>query len=255
MQLGFGAGTLYGTPLVDATGTAIANPTPTKFGVLQEITLDIEFSTKELYGSQQFPVAIGRGQGKITGTAKNAQINGLVWAGLFFGQNAVNGILGVYTDSVGQAIPASTPWQLTIVPPSSGTFTSDLGVINAQGNPMKVVAATPTTGQYAVNNATGVYTFAAADTGLTVFINYRYTATSTTANKSTVLSEAMGYNNIFAIDLAMNYYGQQMNFHLYQCSSSKLSIATKLEDFMIPEFSFEAFADTQNRVMDWSTNQ
>jgi hypothetical protein len=260
MQLGFGAGTLYGTPAVNADGSIPANPTPVKFGVLQEVTLDIEFTNKELYGSNQFPVAIGRGQGKITGGAKAAQINGLTWAELFFGQGAPTpGVLGVFTDTAGQAIPASSPYTITITPPGSGVFAQDLGVIDANANPMTQVAGpTPTTGQYSVNQATGVYTFAAADTAKTVFINYRYTATVTGASapgKQTVTSQLMGYTPTFSVDLAMQYKGAQLNFHLYAASSSKLSLATKLDDFLIPEFSFSAFADTQNRILDWSTSQ
>jgi hypothetical protein len=252
MQLGFGAGSLWGTPLLDSTGAAIANPTPVKFGVLQEITLDIEFSQKALYGGNQFPVAIGRGQGKVTGAAKNAQINGLLWGSLLFGQAVQAGIQAVLQDTTGAAIPAS-PFTITPTPPSSGVWLADLGVINASGNPMTRVASAPTTGQYSV--AAGVYTFAAADTGLTVFINYRYTATSTTANKQTVLSQPMGYSPSFAVDLLMVYQGQNLAVHLYNATSAKLALQTKVEDFLIPQFDFECFADTQNRVLDWGTTQ
>jgi hypothetical protein len=258
MQLGFGAGALWGTPSQDANGNAIANPTPTKFGVLQEAMLEIEFTQKELYGGNQFPVAIGRGQGKISGSAKAAQINGLTWAGLFFGQGTPTpGILGVYNDVVGEAIPATTPFTITVTPPSSGVFADDLGVVDNNSNPMQCVAASPTAGQYMVNLATGVYTFAAAQEGQTVFISYRYTATSSSPfpAKQTVISEQMGYTPTFEVDLLMNYKGQQLTWHLYAATTSKLSMTTKLEDFLIPEFTFSGYANTQGQVLDWSTSQ
>lgn len=261
MQLGFGAGLLYATQVADVNGNLIVTPTPIRFGVLQEISLDIEFTQKELYGSLNFPVAIGRGQGKIACSAKNAQINGLAWSYMFFGQSnpaLSDGLIGIVNDTVGEAIPASTPFTVTPTPPGSGTFLSDLGVIDANGNPMQAVisTSTPTTGQYSETG--GVYTFAAADEGKQVFINYRYTQTSTAANgpfKQTINAQLMGYSPTFSVDLGMNYQGQQLTFHLYQCTSSKLSLTTKLEDFLIPEFSFAAFADSQNRVMDWSSSQ
>ena len=258
MQLGFGAGTLFGTPVADVNGNAIANPTPIKIGVMQEVTLDIEFTTKQLYGAYNFPVAIGRGQGKITGSAKHAQINGLMWNLLFFGQTnpaEATGLKGVLIDTVGSAIPASTPYTITPTPPGTGVFAGDLGVLDANQNPMQAVASAPATGQYSVS--AGVYTFAAADTGKTVFINYAYTQTTTNlfpANQQ-INAQLMGYSPTFAVDFSMQYKGQQMNFHLYQATSSKLSMTTKLEDFLIPEFSFECFADSQNRVMTWSTSQ
>jgi hypothetical protein len=105
--------------------------------------------------------------------------------------------------------------------------------------------------------SSGVYTFAAADEGKTVFINYRYSLTNTTPFPAhqTINAQLMGYTPVFSVDFSMQYRGQQLNFHLYQATSSKLSMTTKLEDFLIPEFSFAAFADSQNRVMDWSTSQ
>lgn len=253
MQLGFGAGTLWGTPLLDSTGAAIANPTPLKLGVLQEVTLDIEFAQKELYGGNQFPVAIGRGAGKVSGSAKAAQINGAVWGSLLFGQSVTTGsLLGDYQDTAGALIP-TTPFQVTPTMPGSGTWSADLGVLDENANPMTRVASSPATGQYSV--AAGVYTFASADTGKKVFISSRYTATVTGANKQTVLSQPMGYSPSFAVDLLMNYQGQQLTVHLYNATSAKLNMQTKVDDFLIPQFDFDAFADTQNRIMDWSTNQ
>lgn len=252
MQLGFGAGTLWGTPLLDSTGAAVANPTPVKFGVLQEVTLDIEFAQKELYGGNQFPVAIGRGAGKVSGSAKQAQINGLMWASLLFGQTPASGLLGDFQDTAGAVIP-TTPFEITPTVPSSGTWSADLGVLDANANPMTRVASSPAAGQYSV--AAGVYTFAAADTGKTVFINYRYTATVTGAQKQTVLSQPMGYSPSFAVDLLMSYQGKQLTVHLYNATSAKLNLQTKVDDFLIPQFDFDAFADTQNRILDWSTNE
>ena len=64
MQLGFGTGILYGIQTQDATGAAVANATPVQFGTLQDISGDISFEEKLLYGSYQFPIAVGRGKGK-----------------------------------------------------------------------------------------------------------------------------------------------------------------------------------------------
>src|SRR5574340_239915 len=61
--------------------------------------------------------------------------------------------------SMAAAIPA-TPYEITATPPASGTFDMDMGVMDlTAGKAMTVVAATPAAGQYAVNAATGKYTF------------------------------------------------------------------------------------------------
>jgi hypothetical protein len=54
-MFGFGAGALWGTPLTDYAGNAIANPTPILFGTLQDVSMDISFDVKELHGENQFP--------------------------------------------------------------------------------------------------------------------------------------------------------------------------------------------------------
>jgi len=249
---GFGAGALWGTPLTDANGAAIANPTPVLFGVLQEVSVDISGDIKELHGQNQFAEAVARGKTKISCKAKFGRINGLMLNSLFFGQTVSSGILADVYDTVGQAIPA-TPFTITIAPPSSGTWTRDLGVRDANGNPMTRVASGPATGQYSV--AAGVYTFAAADTGLTVFISYQYTATSTVAKKSTVMNLAMGAAPSFRTDLSDGFQGGQTALSLYKCISTKLSFATKLDDFLIPEMDFSAFADSSGKVLDWGTSE
>jgi hypothetical protein len=178
----FGSGNLWGTPLQDASGNALANPSPVLFGTLQEVSIDISFDTKMLYGQLQFPVDVARGKGKATGKAKAANINGALFNSIFFGQTMSSGILRDVYDVVGSVIP-TTPFQVTPVVPNSGTWATDLGVRTVLGTPLVRVASAPTTGQYSV--AAGVYTFASADVGLTFYISYQYTATSTSAQKST----------------------------------------------------------------------
>lgn len=250
-QYAFGSGILWGTPTTDSTGAAVSNATPIQFGTIQEVSLDISFENKTLHGQNQFPVAVGRGKGKISGKAKFAQINGLLLNNLFFGQTLNAGIVGDVYDTTGTLIPASSPYTITPTVPSSGTWTTDLGVKDANGVPYVRVASSPATGQYSVS--AGVYTFASADTGKQVFISYQYTATSTTAQKSTVANQLMGYAPSFRIDLLLPYNGKQMVWTLPNAISTKLSLATKLDDFTVPEFDFEGFADASGNVLTYST--
>jgi hypothetical protein len=249
-QFAFGSGILWGTPSLDAAGNAIANPTPVQFGTLQDVSLDVSFENKTLHGQNQFPVAVGRGKGKISGKAKFAQLNGSLINSLLFGQTLSAGLIADVYDTTGTSVPASSPYTVTPTVPGSGTWSQDLGVRDANGLPMTRVASLPTTGQYSV--AAGVYTFAAADTAKTVFINYQYTTTSTTAQKSTVQNVLMGYAPSFRIDLSMPFQGKSMIWTLPNAISTKLTIATKLDDFTMPEFDFEGFADSSGNVLTYS---
>lgn len=249
-QYTFGAGALFARQLTDSTGTAIANPTPIKLGVLQDISLDVSFDVKQLYGQNQFPVAVGRGKGKITGKAKAAQINGGLLNGIIFGQTLATGLTAVFNSTSTTTVAAT----VTIAPPAAGVYQKDLGVLDTNGVPYARVAAAPATGQYSVNEATGVYTFAAADVGKFVLISYSYTAT-TGGTKSTVANLPMGYAPTFSVDLNLDYNGKKATVQLPNCTSDKLTIATKLDDFAVPEFSFQAFADSTGNVMSYSFSE
>ena len=246
-MLNFGSGSLICTATTDAYGVVLANPTPITLGVLQDVSLDVSFDVKELYGQSQFPVAVGRGKGKIGGKAKFAQLNGLTINTLFFGQTLAAGTLNDVIDTTGAVIP-TTPFTITPTVPAAGTWTRDLGVIRL-GIPMRRVASAPATGQYSV--AAGVYTFAAADVGNTVFINFQFTATSTVAQKSTVQNVLMGNAPTFQCDLYNAYLGKALIVTLNSCIATKMMLATKLDDFMVSEFDFSAFADANGNVISY----
>lgn len=248
MQFGFGSGVLWGTPLQDAYGNAIATPTPVQLGVLQDLSIDISFDSKQLYGQNQFPVAVGRGKGKMSGKAKLAQLSGQMVSSLMFGQTLTSQLISDVYDTTGAAIPA-TPYTITPTVPNTGTWVADLGVRNANGVPLIRVASAPATGQYTV--AAGVYTFAAADTGTTVFISYQYTATSTVAKRQTVLNVPMGYAPTFRADIFVPYAGKALVLTIPQCLASKFTIQTKQDDFLIPEFDFDGFADSAGNAIYW----
>lgn len=249
MQNVFGSGVLWGTPLQDAAGASISNPTPVQFGVLQDVGVDVSFDVKKLHGQNQFPVAIGRGKGNISLKAKFAKVNGMLLNSLLFGLTLSSGMTQAHYDVTGSVIP-TTPFQVTVAPPSSGTWSRDLGVRSSAGVPLTRVAAGPTTGQYSV--AAGVYTFAAADVGLTVFIDYIYTSNLAGSKQSTVTNQPMGSLPTFRCDLQNIYKGKVLTLSFLQCSAAKFGLATKQDDFAIPEVDIEAFADDNGQVFTYS---
>jgi hypothetical protein len=252
MQTAFGAGSLIGTATTDAYGNALAAPTPVQFGVLQNVSLDMSFDTKELYGQNQFPVAVGRGKGKIGGKASFAQINGMLLNSLFFGQTMTAGTISDVINPPAAAIPA-TPFAVTPTIPGSGTWANDLGVTDTAGVPYVRVVSGPTAGQYSV--AAGVYTFSAADTGKSVVISFQYTATSTTSRKITVANVPMGYAPTFRIDFFVAQNGKPLIVSANSCLSTKLSLATKQDDFLLPDFEFSIFADPSGNVLTIGTGE
>jgi len=245
----FGAGSIWGTPLVDAAGNAIANGTPVQLLTSQEIGMDESFESKKLYGQNQFPVDVGRGKGNLNVKAKFAQVNALAVSSLYFGQSLVAGLRSIKTDLIGTPIP-TTPFTITVTPPNTGTFVNDLGVRDQNGLPMTKVASGPTTGQYSLSGA--VYTFAAADTGKTVFISYSYSATTGTAvgaGTMTIKNLAMGAAPILRLDVFFQKNGKDFCTTYPNAMATKLGWQSKLDDYMVPEVEFDAFADAAGNVM------
>ena len=251
----FGAGVIWATPLMDAFGNAITNGTPIQLATAQEISMDEGFETKKLYGSNQFPVDVGRGKGSLSVKAKFAQVNGLAISSLYFGQTLATGLNGYSYDVTGALIP-TTPFQITPTVPNSGTWAGDVGVRDTNGLPMTKVASAPATGQYSVS--AGVYTFAAADTGKRVYISYAYTNTVAQvpgSNKMTIVNVPMGYAPIVKLDVWWQKNGKQFSTQYPNAIASKLSWQSKLDDYMVPEIEFEGFADAAGNVMYRSFNE
>lgn len=254
-QYVFGAGDMTVTPLLDASGAAIVNPSPARLMDLQEASADLPAQIKKLFGQNSFPIGVGVGQREINWKVKPARIYAAQWNALFFGQSITSGtLLANYRDLVGAAIP-STPFQITVTPPSSGTYVCDLGVIDANGKPMQRVASAPATGQYSLNASTGQYTFASADVGKTVYINFQYTASVTGAQKIAVQNLPMGYAPAFKADMSVTYLGKVLTFSMPMCISTKMSIGLKNEDFAVPEFEFSVFDNGTGVVMTVSTSE
>jgi hypothetical protein len=246
----FGSCDHFAVPLQDASGNAISNPSPVRLGACQELSLDFKGDIKPLYGQNQFALVIARGKVTVSGKVKGAQMNGKLLNTLFFGQGVTQGTQNaIYTDNTGTAVP-STPYQITVTPPNSGTFVADMGVVNASGIPMTCVAASPATGQYTVSGA-GLYTFAAADTGIVMFISYQYSVTSTIATKIHVANLQMGSAPSFASYFVGTFQGKRALIKLYSViAASLMALSTKIDDYSIPEYDFSGQSDASNNVAD-----
>ncbi len=252
MQVAFGSGLFYATPLIDAFGAAIANPTPILLGVLQDCSVDLSWDTKELHGQNQFAVDIGRGKAKIAVKAKSAQIVAAQLNALVFGQGVTDGQTKVYNDvTAGTPIPV-TPFQITPDPPLTGTFSRDLGVRSATtGVAYTRVASSPTAGQYIF--ASGVYTFAVADEGKPVLIDYVYTLT--TGKTIALANLPMGDIPQFRSDLYLTKNGKSTHVELFKCTTSKFAFATKQDDFTIPDYDMMGFANDAGQAYRLSTSE
>ena len=129
---------------------------------------------------------------------------------------------------------------------NAATFDTDLGVVYAaNGMPFTKVASNPSTGQY--TEASGVYTFSAGDAGIPVLIDYLYT-TATGGTRIALTNQIMGTTPTFMGVFTAHVGPKVATLKLNQCTSTKLSFATKLEDYAIPELDFSIMVDSSNTL-------
>ncbi len=239
-MIGFGQGGLFAV-------TQGALVEPQQFGTLQEVSVDCSFNMKELFGDKQFAQEIARGAGKFNIKAKSAEISANMFNKLFFGLTQTLGQTITVLEEVA-TIPATTPF--TVTPANAATFGQNLGVSFAvSGLDATLQTGTPTAGGYAISGTT--YTFAAAQAGLRIFLNYTYTVS--------LSGRAVELNNQFTgttpkcqIILSTGYEGKTFTLNLYRCTSSKLGFTTKFEDFVIPDIEFMAMANTAGSLGNFS---
>lgn len=241
-QYMFGAGSMFCIPK-----TAV--PTPRLLGTMQEVGIEFSGNIKELFGQNQFSEAVARGQQKVTGKAKFANIKMDTYNDLYFNETA----------TVGQNLVAISELYVVAdvghtVTPKKTKFLMDLGAVDGlSGKTMTRVAATPKTGEYSLDDATGIYTFNTDMADKQVYLSYMY---NDAINGKTIIinNQPMGEAPSFMGIFNGRFGGKQMTLVLNTCVSSKLSlITTKLEDFNIPEFNFSASVDEIGKLGTLST--
>jgi len=252
----FGSGILWVTPLVDATGTTITAPTPQRLGALQDMAISIDLPTKELYGTNYFPLAVGRGTGKVGVKTKFAQVNMGVLNSLYFAE-PTSPVVGGATQLLivnDEAATASTS-TFTISKAancSSGNPLVDLGVRWASGanagQAFKKVATPTLTGTYSVVLTTGVYTLSGTDASAKVVVDYGYSINAGTALSIQMGNHALGVSPSFQAFGKVQWGAGALQFQFNNCVSSKFSIPTKLDGFVITELDFDCFVDNSGNL-------
>lgn len=240
----FGVGFLLATP-------SGANPTPTRFGRLQDVSVDFSFEEKLLYGSNQFALEHARGKGKIDIKATVGVIDPALFNNIFFGLTTTTGeILNSVDES---QTTATTTFTVT----NAATFSQDFGVYNTvTGLWMGRVASAPAAGQYAVNTTTGVYTINAAQENVLLKASYTY-ASASTGKSLSYTNQLMGSTVRFALALVNQYRGDDginrsllMNFPSVSCP--KLSMPLKLDEFALPQLDMNAGDDGSGNVFNYT---
>jgi hypothetical protein len=235
MQFAFGSGALWGER-TDVTGSGIG---PRQFAVLQDVQVSFDWTDKPLYGQFQFAQVVARGQGKITCSAKFAQVFGLLYSDIFFGSTPAIGQFTVQQYEI-NIVPTLAPYIIAVG--NAGSFFDDLGVTYLNGTRFSRVSPPAQAGQYSAG-PTGAYTFSSVDAGTQVSISYTYNAAGV-GTKVPILNQLAGVTPMFKATLYSTYGKEGVALRLNACTANKLMLPLKVAEWMIQDLEFEAFADS-----------
>jgi len=246
MEFGFGSGVLTGL----RTDTAGVN-TPVRFGALQDVNVEFTGDIKELFATQQYPIDVARGKTKITGKAKVAEIKAQMYNELFFGETLSSGSLKFAWNESTTLGTGAASYTVSF---AGSTPLVDQGVFYvANGNQLTPVSSGPSTsGQYAFVPSTGVYSFSTFDASTGVLVNYTYHV-STGFNIGGI-NPLMGNTPQFQATLMQQFENNQVVLVLYKCVSSRLTFPTRIDDYVIQDLDFSAFANAAGNVFSWNSS-
>ncbi len=237
MNIQFGTGVLYGNPVA---GNQPVNPTPFRFGILQEVMVDFKSDLKKLFGQNQFPVATARGKINVDIKGKLAVFDPNMFNQLYWAQSQAPGynlqVDGeIHTVNANVAVVTNTP------------MVEDWGVqYKTTGQQLILVNSNVQVGQYMVQVNASTYTFNSGDNANVVAISYNYFVNAGVT--ITLANQLMGYAPELKMLLYNKFRGKFLAVELNDVTLGSMNIPTKLEDFWISDFDGSANADASNTL-------
>lgn len=232
----FGEGHMFFMP-----GAGAADQTPLQIGRLLSVDLTMDAALVKASTQYQLPVKFNRTMGSIKGTAKTAILGSRLINALYFGGSLTTGAMRTVVNNA--AVMGGTSY--TPVPPDSGTFAFDLGLIyDDTGEYLELVTGAPAQGQYAIS--AGTYTLNSADAAATLRVNYAYTAT--TGTQLSLANQLMQFAPRFGMLLRGEFGGKQFSAWFKACSAAALGWQAPVDKYNEPDFRFEVCADDSNNI-------
>lgn len=220
----------------------VANPTPRRIAVLQEVSVEFKRDNKELFGENKYAEDVASGNESISGKYKTGELDPTWITECFLDASRTTGMLLMARAEL-QAVATGTT---TVT--HAADFSEDYGIVNLATNQVyRRVASAPAAGQYAVNEATGVYTFNVSENGTTLAHTYMYE--STDGETYTANNTPAGDSVYCSLLLYKNSRAQTpFGLRLANATFESASFGFKLNDYTMPEGSFKGFSDATGKV-------
>jgi hypothetical protein len=236
------AGPLFGRANLYIT----RNGTARRIGVLQDLSLNVDFDPKLLYGQNSIAISAAIANGKIEGKSKFAEFDANVIRDLSLARldsGSVTKTL-VVSEDMQNTVPG-TPFEIAVA-----SLTSDLGVFSVTtGEWLKAVTGAPAAAtEYQVTTGlSGKYTFHSGAAAAVVKLNY-VKSHSTENGATQLVNSAMSAPLYFKMVAHRKFDNQAATVVLNKCFSPKLNLLSIKDDYSMPEFDFSAIDDPVNGI-------
>lgn len=232
----------------------VTNPTPARFQIPQDMSVNFKRSTKTLFGENMFAEDLASGEMNVTGKVTMGTTNPRIFADLIFGATTSTGQI-LEADNESGTIATS---HITVT--NSATWTVDLGVVNATtGARYKRVAPASEASGISYSVTAGVYAFAAGETGTVFKISYLYTAAGsgeTVSMANQPMGRVGGFTAVYVFPwVNPSNVMEQDILTLNSCVANDSEIATKMGDYGKPTFGLEAAVDTSGNLGTFTFSQ
>lgn len=240
---------VFGPGIAIVTRTDVSPSLAINIGYAQSFSIDFSATEKDLHGQYQYPLVSARGTIKCTGKLTAAVISGLAWNEAFFGQSFAAGGFA-WNIQEPHAVPGSASGYALAVS-NAANFDVDLGATYAgSGLPLQRSSGTASgTGYYL--EASGSYSFSSYNSGQNILVTY--TNATTVGQNLAVANKLIGTTPTFQLDYYTNLNqptAKPFAVRLFACVGSKLALAAKLEDYLMPEIDFGFYANAAGNVFE-----
>jgi hypothetical protein len=219
-------------------------------GVLQDVSLNIDTTTKKLMGANKVAVLVAATEQNVKLTAKFAQLSSPL-VGAVLGATSASG--AKYVGTVTKTAAAST---FTVATSDFGTpagwaFVGDLGLVyDANGQPLKFNSGSlASTGEY--KNTAAVYTTGSGEATTAYKVSCIYSATAGTtwtANNSAVGLATTFAAYLFQATTQADGTVRKIGWYFPAVMIGKLDLGFKNTDFLTQSLDIEVFQDSSGKI-------
>jgi len=216
-----------------------------KVGDIQETLLNVNFGITEANVGNTVQVKAFRSTERFTGTSRNARLDADFMSQAILARPIVAGarfarIDEKFTTTIG------IPDEFTVVPPLTGTFVEDLGVVLEATGDRLIRDTVNGAGKYTVD-ILGKYGFGGNAADQVVNISYLYDTAE--GQKIVINNEVGGHEDaIFELILWGQYNCKKSTFILPTCQATTWQIIKAGEEFAVQNFGFIIYSDETGNI-------